>query len=336
VTPTQYLDTLGQWDAALAFPEQLHDAVDATLACGLQVPLPDGARHCVLLGTGASGTVCAAAVAYGQRHGRVPVAWATGPELPGATGEGTLVLALSASGDSEEVVEAAALAHEQGATVLAVTGGGALGGLADTWGAPRLAVANGPDRAVLGTALGSVLTVLSQLDVVDDAVPSLLEAAPRLARRRDAWKATGSAADEMARRIGRTIPLIYGAQGLGAVAASHWKRQCNEHVKTPAFWGAVPDAAFGEVSGWGQGGDITRQVMTLITLRHHGEHPLVARRFAFLIEQMDEVMADALEVWAEGGDDLGRFLDLVLFGDLVTLHLAGREQIDPGPVAAQP
>ena len=48
----------------------------------------------------------------------------------------------------------------------------------------------------------------------------------------------------------------------------------------------------------------------------------------------DEVMADVFEVRGEGDDDLGRFFDLALLGELVSLHLAGREGVDPGPVPA--
>ena len=45
-------------------------------------------------------------------------------------------------------------------------------------------------------------------------------------------------------------------------------------------------------------------------------------------------MADIFEVEGEGDDDLCRFFDLALFGQLVSLHLAGREGVDPGPVPA--
>jgi glucose/mannose-6-phosphate isomerase len=107
-------------------------------------------------------------------------------------------------------------------------------------------------------------------------------------------------------------------------------------VKTPAFSGVLPDVAHHEVSGWGQHGDVTRQILTLIPLRQQSERPLVAQRFEQVLAAMDEVMADTLAVWAEGDDDLGRFLDLVLFGDFVSLHLAGREGIDPGPLGVQP
>ena len=48
----------------------------------------------------------------------------------------------------------------------------------------------------------------------------------------------------------------------------------------------------------------------------------------------DEVMADIFEVRPRADDDLCRFFDLALFGELVSLHLAGREGVDPGPAPA--
>jgi glucose/mannose-6-phosphate isomerase len=47
---------------------------------------------------------------------------------------------------------------------------------------------------------------------------------------------------------------------------------------------------------------------------------------------MLEVVADVVAVWAEGDGALAQFFDLVLFGDFVSLHLAGHEGVDPGPV----
>ncbi len=45
-------------------------------------------------------------------------------------------------------------------------------------------------------------------------------------------------------------------------------------------------------------------------------------------------MADVFEVTAEGEDELSRFFDLTLQGSLVSLHLAAREGVDPGPAPA--
>ena len=108
----------------------------------------------------------------------------------------------------------------------------------------------------------------------------------------------------------------------------------NLNAKSPAFCGALPAAGYDEVSGWGQGGDVTRQVMSLVLLRHAGEPPAAASLFAGVRQATDEVMADVLEVQAVGEDDLARLFDLALLGELVSLHLARREGVDPGPVPA--
>ena len=74
--------------------------------------------------------------------------------------------------------------------------------------------------------------------------------------------------------------------------------------------------------------------MSLVLLRHGGESPRAAGLFEAVRAATDEVMADVFEVQGEGADDLGRFFDLALLGELVSLHLAGREGVDPGPAPA--
>ena len=104
--------------------------------------------------------------------------------------------------------------------------------------------------------------------------------------------------------------------------------------EAPAFCATLPGVVHDELAGWGQGGDVTRQVLSLVLLRHDDEDARTAGLFDAVVRAMDEVMADVVEVRAEGADDLGRFLDLALFGDLVSLHLAGHEGVDPGPAPA--
>jgi len=77
---------------------------------------------------------------------------------------------------------------------------------------------------------------------------------------------------------------------------------------------------------------VTRQTMSLVLLRHADEAPRTAGQFDAVRAATDEVMADIFEVRSEGDDDLVRFFDLTLVGSLVSLHLAAREGVDPGPV----
>src|SRR5690606_2311649 len=131
---------------------------------------------------------------------------------------------------------------------------------------------------------------------------------------------------------GRTVPLVVGAGPVGAVAAQRWKTQVNENAKAPAFTAAIPEMCHNEICGWGQHGDVTRQLFTLVELRHDEEHPQESRRFDLVRELMAEVVHDVIEVRAVGDGPLAQLFDLVMIGDAVSLHLAAQTGVDPGPV----
>ncbi len=333
-----YLDTLGVWDATAGLPEQLEDALSSTASTfdPTRLAFVNAPSAVVVLGMGTAGLAGDVVAAYAAPHAPIPVWVGRTYDVPTFVGPETLVFAVSFSGETEETMVAATAALERGARLVVVAGDGALARWARDLGLQRFSVPDGlpASRTALGALTVPMLVTLAQLGIVPDPAPSLATALTALRRRRDALMAARGPAEEVARLIGRTIPLVYGSSGLAAVAARRWKTQVNENAKTPAFFAVQPDLSHNEVAGWGQNGDVTRQVLSLITLRHAGEHPQVARRFELVVEATDEVMANVIEVWAEGDDDLARFFDLALFGDFVSLHLAGREGTDPGPAPA--
>ena len=85
---------------------------------------------------------------------------------------------------------------------------------------------------------------------------------------------------------------------------------------------------------WGQGGDVTRQLITLIELRHGFEHPRLAARIDTTREIIDECVHQALTVDAEGQGRLAQLLDLMYLGDWVSCYLALQNDVDPGPIDA--
>jgi len=284
-------------------------------------------------GSGIAGDVLGAAAGPFMA---VPVTVVKSYTLPAFVGEGTLVFAISCSGNTEETIETAADAAVAGARVVAVTSGGKLARLASSWGAPVIRV---PDtipqpRVGLGAMAIPPLVVLEQIGLFPGAAQWIDMAVEQLKARRDELAGPKSEAAEVARRIGRTIPLVHSSGALGAAAAQRWKTQINENVKAPAFWSVQPELCHNEVQGWGQHGDVTRQVMTVVMLRHDQEHPQIHRRFELVADLIREVVAGIEEVRAEGEGELAQLLDLILFGDFVSLHLAANEGIDPGPVPA--
>jgi glucose/mannose-6-phosphate isomerase len=320
------------WDATVGLPEQLAAALEWQGDDVLS--LSDPITNVVVAGMGGSGIVgdLVAAVAAGEMA--VPVSVAKSYDLLAFCGADTLVLAVSFSGDTAETLEAAGRAAAVGASVVAVTCGGQLGRLADAEGWPIAPVPSGipQPRAALGAMAVPALVALERLGLLQGVTARLSAATEYLARRRDVLATENGPPAAVARRIGRTFPLVHGSPGPAGVAALRWRSQVQENAKSPAFASFQPELCHNELAGWGQHGDVTRQVLTLVTLRHGDEHPEIARRFAVVTEVMEEVVGDVVEVRTEATEDLARFFDLSLFGDLVSLHLAGREGVDPGPV----
>ena len=261
--------------------------------------------------------------------------WSSPTTCPDFVGRGSLVFAVSFSGDTEETVEAAGEAADAGASLVAVTSGGELSRLAEEWGAPVVPVPGrhppapgrprGHGHPAAHRARGH--RPVPRRRPVGRPWPSTSSAPPRTGSVRP-----GSVAEELARRIGRTIPLVHGAQAVGAAAAAAVEdADQRERQGTGVLAASTPSCATTRSPGWGQHGDVTRQVITLVNLRHDAEHPQVVRRFALVAEVLREVVADIVEVHAEGEGDLAQLLDLILVGDFVSLHLAAQEGIDPGP-----
>jgi glucose/mannose-6-phosphate isomerase len=326
------LDTVGMFDLAAALPEQVAAAAD--LASGIEgLPSHDDIENVVILGMGGSGIAGDVVAAVAGPFMPVPVTVVKGYEAPSFVGDGTLCFAISCSGSTEETVEAAQEAAVAGARMVVLSSGGTLADLAGSWGAPHIALPEVPmPRAAIGCVSVPPLLVLEQVGLFPGARQYVADAVEQLRRRRDNLIMDGSSAQVLARQIGRTMPVAYGGGALGEAAAYRFKCQVNENAKAPAFSAGVPEMCHNEICGWGQHGDVTRQVMTVVRFRHDFEHPQVTRRFDYTFDVHDEVVHAVLEVVAEGDGPLAQLFDLVIQGDFTSLHMAADAGVDPGPI----
>ena len=329
-------DSLGFADALTGLPDQVEAAFRRLTVTG---PLPDhdSIANVLVLGTGAAGWVGDLLAAVAGPFMPVPLQVHKGFSPPSFVDSSTLVVAISASGNAPETVSVATECVEAGGQLFAVTSGGALGALADSAEAPTvfLPVAEGPThvppRARIGALAIPVLSAFERLGFYPGGREWIAAAIAQLRTRRAELEGTDSIVSSLAAELAGTIPLIYGGSGVGRAAAIRWKDQINQSAKSPAWWGLLPDVMHAELAGWGQHGDITRQIMSLVLLRHDEEPPEVAQQFDVIEEWTQEVMVGINTVQAQGEGSLAQLLDLVYVGDLVSLALAERYGIDPGP-----
>jgi glucose/mannose-6-phosphate isomerase len=329
------IDSVGMFELAEAFPEQVAQAFrDCASISGL--PRREGIENVVVLGMGGSGMAGDVLHAVAAPLMPVPVAVVKGYECPHYVGEGSLVFAVSASGGTEETVQAASDAALAGAKMVVVTGGGELARLAKGWDAPLVQVPRAipQPRAALGAMAVPLLVVLWRMGLLAGADQWVGQAIEQLDKRRDELVREGdtSMAADVARRIGSSVPLVHGGGPVGTVAAQRWKTQVNENAKRLAFSNAQPELCHNEICGWTEASKEIGQLLSVVMLRHDGEHPQLERRFEVASGLAQPWVADVVQVRAQGEGDLAQLLDLIYIGDFVSLWLAANAGVDPGPV----
>ncbi len=329
---SERVDTLGMWPAVNRLPEQMLDALDR---CNELEGLPDRSEiaNVLVLGMGPGGFAGDLLAVTAGPFMPLPIVVVKSYQPPSYVDEQTLVFALSASGDTPEIVQAAAQAAGAGGRVVAVTGGGQLAQMAADWSAPLVEVDPMlyPPRAGLSVLTVAPMIILEKMGLFPGATQWVRHAVDQIRGRRDTSRAPAAA---LARHLAGTVPLIYGGGGLGSVAARHWKNMINTSAKAPAFSAGVPDLLHNEIAGWGQHGDLTRQVFSMVVLRHEHEHPEVMRGFDILIDLMDEVVGDVHTVEAAGEGPVAQIFDLMYQGSMTALEMAAAVGLDPGPVPA--
>lgn len=327
------LDTSRIWEYTAALPEQVAaSAINAAATPGL--PQRHEVENVVVLGMGGSGISGDVLVAVAAPFMSVPVAVVKSYTVPAFVGPGSLVFAISFSGNTEETIEASTDALRHGARVVFVTSGGEMAQMARSAGAPMIRVPGDipQPRAAIGAMSIPPLVVLEEIGLFPGATHWIDLAVAQLQRRRDALIMSGSEIESIASRIGDSIPLMHSSGAIGRASAQRWKTQINENAKRPAFYSVYSENCHNELAGWECLSDLTRSRMVIVNLRHESEHPQIVRRFDIAYDLMGSSVKDVISVRGVGEGALSQLLDLVLTGDFVSLQIAKNSGVDPGPI----
>ncbi len=325
-------DMLG---AIASMPTQASLAYRAGLEA-TSLPILDGITAVSYCGMGGSAVAGDVLRSLFRDRLSVPVDVNRSPVLPEFAGPHTLVVACSYSGGTAETLAAFAEAQRRGCRIIALTSGGELAERAAAAGAGLTVVPGGyVPRAAFGYLVFGLLGTLEAAGLlpplgadVDETIAELerLVAALGPDRRRE-----HNTAKHLAWNLGDRRPVVWGAEGMGAVAAARWKAQWNENAKIAAWWAALPELDHNEVVGWASGeGNAT----SVIALRHEGEHPDVALRFEPSLAIARDAGAVTEQVWAAGRSPLAQLCSLVVTGDYASTYLALMRGVDPSPMEA--
>jgi glucose/mannose-6-phosphate isomerase len=300
------------------------------------LPSLDGVTSVVFCGMG--GSAVAGDVLRQTFRDRlpVPVDVNRSPTLPEYAGPHTLVIASSCSGETSETLSAFEEAVRRGCRMLAITSGGRLGSLCEERGIAAASVPPGfQPRAALGHLAFALLGALESaglLPSLDDDVQATVSSIDALVVGLGPEVPTAeNPAKELASWLGDRIPVVWGAEGIGAVAAMRWKTQLNENGKWPAWHAAMSELDHNEVVGWVQpsGG-----LHAVIAMRSDHEHRETAARFPLSADIARAAGAEVREVTVRGRGPLATLLSLITIGDFASCYVGLRNGEDPTPVRA--
>jgi len=233
-------------------------------------------------------------------------------------------LFISYSGNTEETISGLNEAINNGFDFAVISSGGKLIELAKDNNKQYIQIPSGlQPRAAFGYLAQAVCIFLDNNEKTD-YTSQLKESGVYLNNLlKDAEKSDiENLANAFAEDIKNKTCVIYGGTGLTELVSSRWKTQINENAKAKAFIGSMPEVHHNEILSWQADEDGTRENFIIIFLRSPYEHPQIKKRFE-LTEKLLGEKVKILNIYPkEQNDKLKILMELVLLGDLISIHLA--------------
>jgi glucose/mannose-6-phosphate isomerase len=300
--------------------------------------LPDEYSHInkvLVLGMGGSamGGDLVSSLAAGEA--RIPILVCRDYLLPGCVDSGTLVIASSYSGMTEETLSAFTQALNTPALKLAITTGGKLKAICEKEKIPVISFDyKAQPRAALPFSFFILLGLLQKLGVIGDqstAVEETFQNLSRLTSKIDEKAPLEqNQAKSIAQKLVGRLAVVYGS-GVTTEVAHRWKTQLNENSKITAFYEFFPELNHNSVVGYHLPPEIISRTMVVI-LNSNLLHERVRLRFGITQKLLEQAGLDFQVLQGEGACTLSQMMTLVLLGDYVSYYLALLNQVDPTPV----
>jgi glucose/mannose-6-phosphate isomerase len=309
-------------DIISRFGEQVKEA----LAIAAAVNVKHSGRkieNVLICGLGGSGIGGRIVGQLFSRELKVPFLTTNDYDIPAFVGSGTLVIASSYSGNTEETIAATTKCGDAGAEICVITSGGTLQKIAAEKGWNLVLIPSGEQpRAMLVYSVIQLSNLLVKYGLIHPGRFEEFTAVPDFLRKEE--KQVLVAARKIAATIGDKIPIIYSSADNEAVCV-RFRQQLNENSKVLCWHHALPEMNHNELVGWG-GGDSR---FCVIYLSSPDDFERTQKRWEFCKGVIKKKTGNIAEISALGKNPIERSMYLIHFTDWVSLFLAELKGVDP-------
>jgi glucose/mannose-6-phosphate isomerase len=316
------VDGAGLWRAYEDWPDVAGRALDQKLV----LPRVRSPKAIVLAGMGGSGAACGVVYDWLLANSRFPVSLLKDYRLPEFVDERSLVLAISLSGNTKEMLGILDESIDRRSCVVALSSGGAMERTCLRRGIPHNRVEKVMvPRASVPSMVFVALRILNDIGLVkcEDELREAVVSMRRVAEKASPSVPFGSnAAKKLAKVLYGKRAAIYTAARHASVG-HHFRASMNENAKIPVYAGCYPEIFHNEIETWSS--PFERAV---VLVRHRNEDEAVRKKLVRSKWLMSRAGMAVSEVF-EGGGLLASLLDWCLFLDLVSLYVAVLRKTPP-------
>jgi len=244
-------------------------------------------------------------------------------DLPEYVGRQDLVLAVSCSGDTEEVLQVTKNALNRGCNILTISSGGMLEDFSIKNSIPftkitRLKVS----RASFPYLFYVSENILKKLELIKDVEKQLYSSTLSIKEIQKEISVhtpiNKNPAKKLASKIYDGIPIIY-VSAENRKIATRFKASLNENAKMFAHSAIIPELCHNEVEIWN---NKATKLLKPLFIRHSNESTIITNRFKVMKEIIEDAGFEVIEFWETGKDYLSRLLRSLYLLDYTSIYTA--------------
>lgn len=284
----------------------------------------------IIGGMGGSGIVGSIVADFFSSISSKPIIQLRLQSLPAWAERNTLVIVVSYSGNTSEMISLYNDAKKRGCGIVVVTSGGNLEKMAKTDGMDLILIGGGfMPRSDITTPISHVLAI------IDSQIGTHVHKEYMETLKKGIDYAATLESDDMneARRIALDIsakmPFFYTAEQARCIS-SRWRAQLNENAKVVAADGAFPEFDHNEIEGWC--GEKRKEVLPVI-LRTSADGE-TRRYMDACCKVLSKRGMKPYIIDIKGETLMETIVFGIVLGDYVSLYLAEYLGVDPSPVDA--
>lgn len=267
---------------------------------------------------------------------KVPMSVTRSYLAPGYCSEGTLVIASSYSGNTEETLSALEQAHKSGAQIVAITSGGRMADLAKENGWSIITVPEGfMPRQALGVMFFPLYHLLGGLGLLSEYkedLDSFIKFIADLSSKNNYPSVDSHVLSmDLARTVQNKIPVIYSTAPYLRTVSRRWQNQIHENAKSLAFANVIPEMNHNEIVGWELDEKLLKDLI-VIFLENENPLPRIRPRIELSKKLIKKRGVKVIDIYSKGECILERVFSLVVLGDWMSYYLALNYKKDPATI----